>query len=426
MGSLARAASAPLAISRAATSVGPTVPNRMLFVYAPNGMVMPDWNPAPDDIGKGYKLPSLLEPIADFKDDFNIITGLAVDQARSHGDGGGDHARAMAAYLTGAHPYKTDGSEPVRSGISVDQIAASRIGQTTRLPSLEIGSEVTNSAGSCDSGYSCLYNSTVSWRSATTPLPKLCSPSEIFNRLFGTNGSVFGRQKSILDYVQGENARLRNLVSRDDQHKLDEYFDSIRDIERRIERAAKAPEGAKPDYTVPKDIPENFAEHMQILADLVALAFQTDTTRVITFVLANEGSNRLYHELGIHDGHHEISHHRNRPERIATLRKINVYHMQQFAYILQKLKNTKEGDGTLLDHSMVSLGGGNADSDRHEHWNVPTLLCGKGGGTVATGRHIHYAQETPLSNLWLSMLDRMNCSIDSLGDSSGRLSELAG
>ena len=299
----------------AGAAAASAAPNRMIFMYVPNGKVMPDWDPDPMDIGMDYKLPPLLQPLAELKKDFNIITGLAADGARAHGDGGGDHARAMAAYLTGAHPFKTDGSEPVRVGISADQVAASRVGQFTRLPSLEIGSEPTNAAGSCDTGYSCVYNSTIAWRSATTPLPKIYRPKEVFDRLFGSNTAMSAQKRSILDFVRGESDRLKKRVSGNDQRKLDEYYSSIRDIELRIERAAKMPAPTKPDYAVPADIPDNFGEYMQILCDLIVLAVQTDTTRVITYVVANESSNRTYPEIGIHDGHHQTSHHQNDPRR---------------------------------------------------------------------------------------------------------------
>ena len=420
----ARAAELPVvAAGKAAVAAAP---NRMAFVYVPNGKVMPDWIPA--TVGKNYELSKLLQPLAAFKDDFNVITGLAADKARAHGDGGGDHARAMAAYLTGVQPYKTDGTD-VRAGISVDQIAASRIGQTTRLPSLEIGSEPTNAAGSCDTGYSCVYNSTISWRSATAPLPKIFRPQEVFNRLFG-DGAVSpaqeSRKKSILDFVIEESHRLEKRVGTNDRRKLDEYFGSIRDLELRMERAAKMPPAAKPEYQVPGDIPENFAEYMQIMSDLIVLALQTDTTRVISYVVANEVSNRTYPEIGVRDGHHETSHHGNRPDRLADLRKINTYHVTQLAYLLRRLKSIKEGDGTLLDHSMIVYGSGNADGDRHDHANLPTLVCGRGCGTIATGRHIHLGQETPINNLWLSLLDRMDSSVETFGDATGRLTELAG
>ena len=425
MSGTARGADAPSADGTGG-KMAAKVPNRMVFVYVPNGKVMPAW--IPSGVGNGYQLSPLLLPLAALKEDFNIITGLAADKARAHGDGGGDHARAMSAYLTGAQPYKTDGTD-VRAGISVDQIAAARIGQTTRLPSLEIGSEPTNAAGSCDSGYSCVYNSTISWRSATTPLPKIFRPREVFNRLFGDgviSPEMERRKKSILDFVMDESHRMENRVGASDRRKLEEYLSSIRDIEQRMERADKMPPGAKPAYAVPADIPENFGEYMQIMADLIVLALQTDTTRVITYVVANEVSNRTYPEVGVRDGHHETSHHGNRPDRLANLRKINTYHVQQLAYLLQRMKAIKEGEGTLLDHSMVVYGSGNADGNRHDHDNLPTLVCGRGGGTIATGRHIHYAQETPINNLWLSLLDRMDSGVETFGDGTGRLAELAG
>ena len=314
-----------------------------------------------------------------------------------------------------------------RVGISVDQIAASRIGQTTRLPSLEIGSEPTNPAGSCDTGYSCVYNTTLSWHSATMPMPKIYKPRDIFNRLFAdgpASPAAAARKKSILDYALNESHSLSARVGTNDRRKLDEYFNAVREIEQRMDRAATMPPGKKPDYAAPDEIPQNFGEYMQILADLMVLAMQSDTTRIITCVIANESSNRTYPEIGINDGHHETSHHHNNPDKIAALVKINTYHVQQLAYLLKKLKSIKEGEGTMLDNSMIVYGSGNADGDRHDHDNLPTLLCGHGGGTIASGQHIHYAKETPINNLWVSLLDRMDSSVDNFGDSTGRLPEL--
>jgi hypothetical protein len=282
--------------------------------------------------------------------------------------------------------------------------------------------------GSCDTGYNCVYNSTISWKSATMPLPKIYRPKEVFARLFGTGKEtavIAKRNKSILDFVLAESHRLEGAVESADKHKLDEYFTSIRDIELRMERVEKMPPPPRPDMNVPDDIPANFGEYMQIMADLIVLAFQTDTTRIITHVVANEVSNRTYPEIGVRDGHHETSHHGNRPDRIANLRKINTYHIQQLAYLLKKLKTIKEGEATLLDNSMVIYGSGNADGDRHDHDNLPTLVCGKGAGTITTGRHIHMEKETPINNLWLSLLDRMDCRIDTFGDATGHLKELA-
>jgi len=403
-------------------------PNRMAFVYVPNGVHMPDWRPEGE--GRDFTLPSILEPLSGVKDNLLVLTGLTADKARSHGDGGGDHARAMAAFLTGAQPRKTDGAD-FRAGISVDQVAADRIGDQTRLASLEIGCDPSASAGNCDSGYSCVYSSTISWRSATTPMPKLNNPRDIFDRLFG-NGNDQQRarrnreRQSIIDFVLEDAGSLQNNLSGTDRRRLDEYFTAIRDIEQRIERAARLPRVETPDFNVPAGVPSSNQEHIRILCDLMVLAFQTDSTRICSFVIANEGSNKSYPFLEVREGHHELSHHENNPAKQAKISRINRYHMTQFAYLLNRLKSIPEGDGTLLDHCMLVYGSGNSDGNRHNHDDLPIVLAGSGGGSIRTGRHVRVARETPLNNLWLSMLDRMSSSVDSLGDSTGRLSVLEG
>ena len=272
-------------------------------------------------------------------------------------------------------------------------------------------------------------NSTISWRSATTPLPKIYQPREIFNRLFAS-GSVSPaddrRRTSIIDFVLKDAKSLQSQVGAADKRKLDQYLTSIRDVEMRIERAGKMPVGKTPDYTLPEGIPDNFGEYMKILADLIVLALQTDTTRVITYVVANESSNRTYPEINVHEGHHETSHHNGNQQKIAIIKQINKYHMEQFAYFLGKLQSVPEGDGTLLDHSMVVYGSGNSDGNKHTHDHLPTLVVGGASGTIKSGRHIVFPRETPINNLWLSLLDRMDSSVESFGDATGRLPELAG
>ncbi len=405
-----------------------TAPNRMAFLYVPNGANMEDWTPSYD--GPIGDLPKILAELKDYKSDFNILTGLTTDKARSHGDGGGDHARALAAFLTGAQPRKTDGTD-IRAGVSVDQLAASRIGDQTRLASLEIGCDASNMAGNCDSGYSCVYSSTMSWRSATQPLPKEPNPKLVFERLFGgaNDGDRAKRdavRKSILDFVRDDSAALAKQLGANDRRKLDEYFTSIRDIEQRIERAAKLPEIKKPDVTMPASVPTDYEEHCRLLCDLLVLSFQTDVTRIATFVLANEGSNRPYKFIGVSEGHHDLSHHGNDKTKKEKIAEINRFHMRQFAYLIGKLKSVQEGSGTLLDHCLVAYGSGNSDGNAHNHDNLPILLAGRGGGTVKTGRHIRYTNETPLNNLWLSMLERIDVRVPFLGDSTGALQGLAG
>jgi hypothetical protein len=406
---------------------GTPIPNRMAFLYVPNGVHMADWRPTAE--GADFTLPRTLEPLAPVREYLSVLTGLTADKARPNGDGPGDHARAMGAFLTGCQPRKTDGAD-IRAGISVDQAAASRIGHLTRLPSLEIGCDPSAMAGNCDSGYSCVYSSTIAWRSATSPVPKLNNPRLVFERLFG-GGADPDRvrrdrnRRSVLDFVMEEANSLAPQLSGSDHQRLDEYFAAIRDIEQRIQRAAQLPEPPRPDMPQPTGIPSNFREHIRILCDLMVLAFQADITRVCTFVVANEGSNRPYSLIGVSEGHHDLSHHGNDSQKQAKIARINRFHIEQVAYLLGRLHDIREGDGTLLDHCMVAYGSGNSDGNRHNHDDLPVLLAGRGAGTIRAGRHLRYANNTPLNNLWLSMLDRMDCNLASLGDSTGRLTGLS-
>jgi hypothetical protein len=401
-------------------------PNRMAFLYVPNGVHMPDWTPA--TVGRDFDMPKTLAPLAPLKEQLLILSGLTADGARPHGDGGGGHARALAAYLTGVHPKKTDGND-IRNGISVDQVAASRAGDRTRLPSLEIGTEPGAMAGNCDSGYSCVYSSTMSWRSATQPLPKEVNPKIVFERLFSAandpaRAARDARRLSILDFVREDSKGLENRLAAGDLRKLDEYFSAIRDIEVRIARAETLPPVKTPDYPAPTAIPADFAEHIRLMSDLVVLAFQADVTRIVTFVLANESSNKPYPFIAVPEGHHDLSHHGGDAGKQAKLQRINLFHAEQLAYLLNRLRQTPEGDGNLLDHSMIAYGSGIHDGNAHNHENLPILLAGGGCGTISAGRHVRYPAETPLSNLWLAMLNRMDISAEKLGDSSGALPDL--
>jgi hypothetical protein len=418
----------PLVSWAAETAPSRAAPNRMAFLYVPNGKNMADWTPAAE--GKLGELPAILRPLAPVKDDVLVLTGLTADKARAHGDGGGDHARALASFLTGCQPRKTDGTD-IRAGVSVDQVAAARLGDATRLPSLEIGCEQGAMAGNCDSGYSCVYSSTMSWRSATQPLPKEVNPKLVFERLFGTGPDTVrakrdARRKSILDFVREDARGLEVRLGPSDRRKLDEYFGAVRDVEKRIERAAKMPPVKAPSYRQPAGVPGSYEEHLRLLCDLLVLGFQADVTRVCTFVLANEGSNRPYSFIGVREGHHDLSHHGNDPKKKAKIRDINTFHVTQLAYLLKKLKSIREGDGTLLDHCMLVYGSGNSDGNRHNHDDLPVLLAGKGCGTIRTGRHVRYAKETPLNNLWLALLERMSVKVAALGDSTGSLRGLNG
>jgi hypothetical protein len=415
-------------LARAISTPEKKSPVRLAWLYVPNGKHMPDWTPKEE--GANFTLTPTLSPLSKVKDDLLVLTGLTADKARPHGDGGGDHARALAAFLTGSQPRKTDGTD-IRAGISADQVAAGRVGHLTRLPSLEIGGEPGAMAGNCDSGYSCVYSSTMSWRSATTPVPKEVNPKLVFERLFSTTPDADrarrdARRKSILDFVQEDAASLKNQLGASDQRKLDEYFSCVRDVEQRIERAAKLPPVETPNIKLPPGVPGDVQEHLRLMADLMVLAFQTDTTRVSTFVLNNEGSNRPYSFIGVREGHHDLSHHENNPEKQKKISQINRFHVQQLAYLLERLAGIQEGAGTLLDNCLIAYGSGNSDGNRHNHDDLPILLAGKGGGTVKTGRHLRFPKETPLNNLWLSMLDRVGTEIDQLGDSTGRLLGLVG
>jgi hypothetical protein len=404
---------------------GGVTPVRMACMFVPNGAIMPSWTP--DGDGPSYKLSPTLEPLSDLQSELLVLTGLAQDLGRAHGDGAGDHARCAASYLTGAHPVKTSGAD-IRVGISVDQAAAEDIGDQTKLPSLELGIERGRNAGNCDSGYSCAYSSNVSWRSPTTPMAKEIHPRLVFERLFGgeqdAQRSYAERdfyRRSILDYVAYDAARLRGKVGQTDRRKLDEYFTSVRELEQRIERTEQESRQERPEMELPEDIPRDLQQHIRLMYDLLVLAFRTDTTRVATFMLANAGSNRSYPMVGVNEGHHQLSHHQNNADKIAKLQKIDQFLVGEFAYFLRQLQAVPEGQGTLLDQCMVLYGSGLSDANRHWHHALPILLAGRGGGTIQTGRHLRMPDETPLNNLFLSMLDRVGADVESIGDSSGRL-----
>ncbi|MBI1309898.1 DUF1552 domain-containing protein [bacterium] len=411
-----------------AASNSGTAPLRTAYVFTPNGVIMPSWTPEKD--GADYELSETLKPLEPFKSEVNVISGLAQDNGRAKGDGPGDHARSASSFLTGAHPVKTAGAD-IRVGISADQVAAEHLGKETRLPSLEIGIERGRTAGSCDSGYSCAYSSAISWKTEHTPMAKEIVPQLVFDRLFGTaEGTPEERarraryRRSILDLVTDDASKLSKSLGQTDRRKLDEYFTSVREIETRIEQTQKSAELEKPDFEIPEGVPSDLTQHIRLMYDLMVMAFRTDSTRIATFMLANEGSNRRYEPVGVKEGHHQLSHHRDNKDMIADLRKIDHYLVEQFAYFLQKMNETKDGDGSLLDHSMIVYGSGLGDGNRHRHEQLPIVLAGRGSGTIQTGRHIRYEQETPLNNLFLSLLHRAGANVESFGDSNGVLKEL--
>ncbi len=407
-------------------------PLRMAFLYVPNGVHMPAWTARMT--GAGFEPQGILEPLAPVKDDMLVLSGLTLNPARALGDGGGDHARAMASFLTGRHPRKTDGAD-LCAGISVDQLAARSVGHLTRFPSLEIGCEGGKNGGECDHGYSCAYQSNLSWRSETAPVAKEINPRLVFDRLFGEPGKGGGgddparadrQRKSILDFVGEEARQLERTLGASDRRKLDEYLTGVREVEQRIERARPAVDLGGANYPRPLGIPADYREHLRLMADLLVLAFQCDLTRVATFVFANDGSNRSYRGIGVPDGHHDLSHHGGDAAKHDKIRKINNFHVAQLAYFLQRLKSIPDGDGTLLDHSMIVYGSGINDGNTHSHDNLPILLAGKANGTIKTGRHIRLPDETPLTNLYVGMLNRMGVPTASFGDSTGELSAVAG
>jgi len=409
----------------------PKQPLRLGFVYVPNGIIMDRWTPATE--GAGFEFAPTMKALEPFRDRLLVLSGLAQVNGRALGDGAGDHARAGATWLTGVHPKKTEGAD-IHSGVSADQIAARTFGQSTQLASLEIGLEEPTLAGDCDSGYSCAYTNTISWRSPTTPLPVEVNPRNVFERLFGDGTSTdpaarlasLKEQRSILDYVTGDIGRLESSLGPADRNKLGEYLDAIRDIERRIQKAEEQNADMKvPLMERPSSTPEDFGEHARLMMDLMTIAWQTNMTRVVSFMMAREGSNRSYRSIGITDGHHSVTHHMHDPAKIEKVVKINHLHVETFAYLLQKLRSTPDGEGSLLDHSLILYGSSISDGNAHTHHDLPLVLAG--GGEVRGGRHIRYPKETPMNNLLLTMLDRAGVPPpEKLGDSTGELQLLAG
>ncbi|MBI4905457.1 MAG: DUF1552 domain-containing protein [Acidobacteria bacterium] len=419
------------ALSRAAAA-----PCRMAFLYVPNGIMMQQWLPA-GAVGESAlpaQLPRITSALEHFRNDVLLLGGLTQNGGRALGDGAGDHGRAGANYLTCVHPKKTSGRD-MQVGVSVDQVAARHYQGKTRFASLELSCEEGVQGGSCDNGYSCAYSNSISWRTPSTPNPSEVSPRALFERLFGvaeadSDPARRARQRqyeqSILDLVRNDARRLAGALGGADKRKLDEYLTSIREVEQRIQSAernrAVPPASAAPP---PASVPTSLADHAHLMIDLLTLAFLTDSTRVATLMFSLEQSPRAYPEIGIPEAHHGLTHHQGDPDKIAKVVEINCYHMAQFAYLLNKWKATPDGDGMLLDHVMVTYGGGLSDGNTHNHADLPLVLAGRGCGRLKPGRLVRYAKETPMANLFLAMLDRMNVPVDSLGDSTGRLNLLS-
>jgi hypothetical protein len=409
----------------AMSAATPKQPLRMAFVYVPNGIDMRHWNPEYE--GALGELPRTLKPLEAVKDDLLLLGNLTHNTGRALLDGAGDHGRCCGSYLTGIQVKKS--TSDIKAGVSMDQLVARQIGSQTRFPSLELGLEDARQSGDCDSGYSCAYTNNLAWRSETQPLPPVLDPRALFERLFGDGASMTpearARQakyrRSILDFVTSDTKKLEMDLGPTDRRKLDEYLSSIREVELQLQKAEKDNAQIDPHMEKPYGTPADFSEHFRLMSDMITIAFQADLTRVVTFLVTHEGTSRAYREIGISDGHHPLTHHMGNTEKLDKVAEINLYHMQQFAAWMQRMKAAKDGDGSLLDHSMIVYGAGLSDGNRHLHEDLPTAILGKANGTVKPGRRVVFRRETPMCNLFLSMMDRMGVHMDHFGDATGRL-----
>jgi len=410
----------------ATTATG--APLRTAFVYFPNGAIQPSWWPKGE--GKEFELSRTMQPLEKVKHQLQILGGMDHVNATPGPDGAGDHARASGTFLTGVRVKKTAGAD-IQAGISIDQVMANQIGHLTRFPSLELTCDAVRKSGNCDSGYSCAYQYNLAWRSATQPISPEPNPRLLFERLFGA-GAPGERheglkrrqqqQRSILDFVLDDARSLQGQLTARDKQKLDEYLGSVREIEKRIEKAERFGKTPDPAVNTPAGVPPSFEQYMQLMYDMMVLAFQTDSTRVATFLLNNEGSNRSFQEIGIDEGHHYLTHHQNKQEMINKVAEIDLFYVKQFARFLEKMEQTKDVDGkSLLQNSMIVYGSGNADANRHTHVNLPVILAGGGGGALTPGRFVKVGG-VPMTNLFLGMADRLGVrDVDRLGDSTGRV-----
>jgi hypothetical protein len=412
----------PAMTALASTPASPV--RRLGFVYIPMGANQAQWTPRAE--GAITELSPILESLTPFIDRVTVVSNLENKNAYSPGN----HATANSAFLSAAKAKLTEGSD-YQSGTTVDQIAAQQIGKDGRLPSLELAMDLLTTVGNCDNGFACVYQNNLSWSSPTTPLPAEAHPRVVFERLFGEGGSSaerladLKRDASLLDWVRDDIARLQNKLGPSDRSRVVNYLDTIREVERRIQKAeGQTADAHMRDLERPMGVPAAYGDHAKLMFDLQVLALQGDITRVITFQLARETSTRTYPEVGVPDPHHPTSHHANDPEKLAKLAKINGYHASLFAYFLDKLKSTPEGNGTLLDHSLYLYGSGMGNPDVHDHANLPILVAGGAAGRVKGGRHIRYKEAVPLANLHLTLLDRVGVHLDSFADSKGTIGEL--
>ncbi len=415
----------PALTAQARTAAAPI--NRFGVMYVVNGMIMESWTPVAE--GAGYVLTPTLAALAPYRDRFSVLSGLAC--VPSPGRPGGAHAKASTRFLTDVSPPTSE--TWLDAGVSVDQLLAREAGRHTQLASLELAIESGETAGACDVGFACAYTNTISWRSANTPLPTENNPRVVFERLFGDSGSTDPRarrarieqDRSVLDSVIQEAGALKGSLGPGDGVKLVEYLDAIRDVERRIQRAEEQSGRELPVVDHPAGVPDSFDEHVRLMCDLQVLAYQADLTRIVTFMLGREFSGVTFPQIGVTDAHHPITHHQQEPEKIVKVAKINAYQVTKFAYLLDRLQATPDGDGTLLDHVTLMYGTGMGDCNAHDPRSIPLLLAGGGAGQLKGGRHIRYPKETPLANLHLTLLDKFGVKLDRIGDSTGRLDERA-
>jgi len=405
---------------------------RLGFVYVPNGIVMDKWLPGTE--GASFELTPILAPLAPYRKDLLVLSGLDSAPANAlPGEAGAFHTRAMAAYLTGVHPKQTEGPD-IAAGVSVDQLAAKELGKQTQIASLELCLDPVQAAGVCEPQFTCAYMNTISWRTPTTPMPMEDRPRAVFERMFGDNETTdpaarrarIEEDRSLLDSLADGVARFRSTLAPSDRPKLAEYLDAVRDVERRIQLAEQQSTRELPILERPAGgVPGTFEDHAKLMMDLQVLAFQTDLTRVITFMFAHDRSPRSYPEIGIPEAHHALSHHRGDPASIIKLAQLNTYHVKLFTYYLDRLKSIPDGDGSLLDHSMIVYGAGIADGNLHTEDNLPTILVGGGAGKIKGGRHVRSAKGTPMANLYLRLLDNLGVSVEHLGNSTGKLDPLS-
>lgn len=406
-------------------------PLRMAYLTVPNGVNLEHWRP--QGSGPDYQLGKSMAPLEGLKDDFQVFSGFAHRHAFAGKDGAGDHARSNATFLTGARAKKTSGSD-IRVGVSVDQIAARAAQEHTRLSSLELTCDGVRKSGNCDSGYSCAYQFNISWRSENQPMTPESNPRLVFERLFGAGTgkdrekgmrSRLASQQSILDFIADDAKAMHKNLGKNDQQKLNEYLTGVREIERRIEKAESFGTPVDPGVSAPSGQPKDYGEHMRLMMDMMVLGFQTDSTRVTSFLMAHDGSNRDFRNIGVSDGHHNVSHHKKKKENLEKIQKIDEFYLTQLAYFFQKMKETKDADGkSLLHNSMIVYGSGISDGNRHNHDDLPIIVGGHGGGAFTPGRHVDLGREVPLSNLYLRMLNEFGVDDKRFGDSTGALQKV--